>query len=66
MRQRNVKGTTPGQTGELTSGARQRKKYVKPEVISSSAEELLDQIGSAKACSPFLPAMGWDKQDLNP
>lgn len=66
MRERTMNSTTPDETKEPASGARRRKKYVKPEVISSSAEELLDQIGSAKACSVNAPAMGWSRQDLNP
>ncbi len=67
MRERTMKSTTPDETKKLASGARQRKKYLKPEIISSSAEELLDRIGSARACSPVGPgAMGWSRQDLNP
>ena len=28
-----------------------RKKYVKPQIISCSAEEILERLGSARACS---------------
>ncbi len=36
---------------ERRGGAVRRKKYVKPKVITCSAEELLEQLVTARACS---------------
>jgi hypothetical protein len=44
---------TPGETKGAESGARRRKKYVKPKITSFSTEELLEQLGSARACSGY-------------
>ncbi len=67
MSERNVRSTAPDEKRKPTSGARRMGKYIKPEIITSSAEELLHLIGSARACSGFgQGAMGWDQQDLNP
>jgi len=41
----------PPEGRELVGGARRLRKYVKPEIITSSAEELLDELGTARACS---------------
>ncbi|NQT82936.1 hypothetical protein HQ563_07930 [bacterium] len=53
MKGNNEKGFTanPDGTNEAIGEARRSKEYVKPEVISFSAEELLDRLGSARACS---------------
>jgi len=53
MKERNLKPTAEGFGGtrEATRTTRRLKTYVKPEIVSCSAEELLDQLGSARACS---------------
>ena len=43
--------TKPYQGDGLQSPARRGKKYVKPQIISFSGEEILERLGSAKACS---------------
>ena len=43
--------TKPDQRDGSHGPARRTKKYVKPQIISFSAEEVLERLGSAKACS---------------
>ncbi len=53
MEERKVKGLAAISAGapDALRPARRKKKYVKPRIISCSAEEILDRLGSAKACS---------------
>lgn len=51
MRGTKSKRIDPPERKEPIGGARRSRKYVKPEIITSSAEELLDELGTARACS---------------
>jgi hypothetical protein len=53
MEERKVKGLAANSADMLgdVRAAPGKKEYVKPRIISCSAEEILDRLGSAKACS---------------
>ncbi|MDP2895262.1 MAG: hypothetical protein Q8Q12_01735 [bacterium] len=42
---------TAGEIEGPLDSARRTRKYVRPKIISCSAEELLSRVGSARACS---------------
>jgi len=62
MKEGNTKGLSP--PPETLTG--RRKKYVKPKIVSCSAEELLDRIGSARACSGVEKVLSCGGQILSP
>lgn len=50
---------------ERRGGAVRRKKYVKPKVITCSAQELLEQLVTARACSHAAGSVLCDQIDPN-
>lgn len=43
-----------------------RKVYVKPQIISCSAEEILERLGSARACSFTGGVVGCTTEEFGP